>query len=125
MAQIAPESWPLISLEFHPSVRWLDLHWNIPPYWAALDENETAPQKSHQEIPTRWLMWRKEMSPNWRSLDVSEAWAIEAATNSARFADLCEGLLEWLGEDAVAMTAAGYLKQWIHDGLITRVLNQG
>jgi hypothetical protein len=121
MAGIAPESWPQISLSFHPSVRWLDLHWNIPPYWVALDADNIPPEKAFQQIPGRWLMWRRDMSPNWRSLEVTEAWAIQAAYNGASFAELCEGLLEWLGEDTVAITAAGYLKQWIHESLITGI----
>lgn len=121
MAQVAPEYWPQITLAFHPSVRWLDLQWNIPPYWVAMDENKPPPEKQYEDTPTRWLMWRRDTSPNWRSLEVTEAWAIEAAKNRASFAELCEGLLEWLGEDAVAMTAAGFLKQWIHEGLIVQI----
>ena len=121
MVQIAPAAWPQIQLSFHPSVRWLDLYWNVAPYWLALDQHESPPEKQRAEIPTRWLMWRKAMSPNWRSLEVTEAWAIEAALNGTNFAGLCEGLLEWLGEETVAITAVGFLKQWIHDELITDV----
>lgn len=121
MAQVAPETWPSLTFKFHPSVRWLDLKSNAAPYWIALDKKEVLPQKIVEEIPTRWLMWRKDMKPNWRSLDVAEAWAIEAAVNSANFAELCEGLLEWIGENEVAMSAASYLKQWIHDEMVVQV----
>ncbi len=121
MAQIDPAAWPTLKFDFHPSMRWLDLNWNVPPYWVALDKDEELPPKQRGEYPTRWLMWRKELSPNWRSLDVSEAWAIEAAAQGANFAELCEGLLEWIGEDAVAVTAAGFLKQWIVDELLIEV----
>ncbi len=121
MAELDPALWPSVSLNFHPSVRWLDLNWNVPPYWAKLDKDAEMIDKEWQETPTRWLMWRKELKPNWRSLDVSEAWAVEAATNGSNFAELCEGLLEWIGEDAVAMTAASYLKQWIHDDMMVSI----
>jgi len=121
MAQIAPENWPQLTFQFHDSVRWLDLYSNAAPYWVALDSNKQLPGKHFDEIPTRWLMWRKGMSPNWRSLEVAEAWTIEAAFNGINFAQLCEGLLEWIGEDQVAITAAGFLKQWIHDELIVQV----
>ena len=121
MAQVDPESWPQLTFKFHESVRWLDLKGNVAPYWAALDKNEELPAKHSDDVPTRWLMWRKGMSPNWRSLDIAEAWAIEAAFNGADFAELCEGLLEWIGEESVAMTAAGLLKQWIHDELIIQL----
>ncbi len=124
MAQIAASDWPQLTFRFQPSLRWLDLYWNIPVYWVALDEEaDPLPPKQRDDYPTRWLMWRKHLSPHWRSLDVAEAWAIEAAANGANFATLCEGLLEWIGEDAVAITAAGYLKQWIHDDLMAQVLH--
>ena len=125
MAQLDPASWPGLSFSFHASLRWLDLHCNVAPYSVALEEAQPAPEKTCDEIPVRWLMWRRDMSPNWRSLDVAEGWAIEAAFNGANFSGLCEGLLEWLGEDMVAVTAAGYLKQWIHDELITELKLQG
>ena len=121
MAQLSPELWPQIKIRLHPSVHWLDLYWNVPPYWMALDNDKPLPEKHMDDIPTRWLMWRKEMSPNWRSLDVAEAWAVEAANNGANFAELCEGLLEWVGADSVAITAAGYLKQWINDTLVVKI----
>jgi hypothetical protein len=121
MASISPESWPHMTFQFQPSVQWLDLHWNVPSYWVAVDNNETPPPKQREEIPTRWLMWRKVMSPNWRSLDVAEAWSIEAAINGANFAELCEGLLEWFGDESVAVTAASYLKQWLHDETIVDI----
>lgn len=121
MAGIDPESWPLLKFQFHPTMKWLDLNWNIPPYWVAVDSDSELPEKLLEEIPTRWLMWRKGMSPHWRSLDVSEGWAIEAAANGATFSDICEGLLEWIGAESVAITAAGFLKQWIHDELVIAV----
>ena len=121
MAEIQPEAWPLLRLQFHPSLRWLDLNWNVVAYWVALDNKDQLPAKNHHETPTRWLLWRQLMSPHWRSLDVAEAWAIQAAVQGASFAELCEGLLEWIGQETVAVTAAGYLKQWIHDELIVAV----
>lgn len=121
MSALDPEMWPQVALKFHPSMRWLDLHWNVPPYWAAKDRDEDSVEILSTETPTRWLMWRKNLKPNWRSLQTPEAWAIEAAFNGSNFAELCEGLLEWLGEDAVAMAAASYLKQWIHDDMIISI----
>ena len=121
MAEIPPEHWPQMHFQFHPSVSWLDLYCNVPPYWVAVEEKQELPQKQCEEIPTRWLMWRKKLSPNWRSLDTAEAWAIEKALEGANFAELCEGLLEWYGEDQVALTAAGLLKQWMADGMVTAI----
>lgn len=122
MASVPPSLWPQITIHFQSSVRWIDLKWNIPPYWLALDENQKTPPKQHEIIPTRWIMWRKDFSPNWRSLEAPEAWALEAAMKGEEFSRICEGLLEWYGEELVAMTAAGYLKQWIQDEMIMNII---
>ena len=121
MAQVPPESWATLTMEFKPALQWLDLYWNVCPYSVAIDAGEPPPEPHRDEIPVRWLIWRKNRNPNWRSLDVHEAWAIEAAHQGANFAEICEGLCEWLSEDQVAMTAAGFLKQWIDDELVVKV----
>ncbi len=121
MAKVPPKSWPTLTLEFKPALQWLDLHWNVCPYSVAIDAGETTPEPQREEIPLRWLLWRKNRNPNWRSLDVHEAWAIEAAHQGTNFAEICEGLCEWISEDQVAMTAAGLLKQWIDDELVASI----
>lgn len=56
-----------------------------------------------------------------RSLSAHEAWAFESAQQGANFAELCEGLLEWISQDQVAIIAAGFLRQWINDELVTTI----
>ena len=121
MAGIEPEDWPLLGFEFQPAVLWLDLYWNVPQIESALDNDLEAPQREYSDIPQRWLLWRREFKTHWRSLEVHEAWAIEQATAGASFAEICEGLLEWVDAEQVALVAAGFLKQWISDQLLLRV----
>lgn len=121
MAEVPPSAWPSVRVKFISAMCWLDMHWNACPYWAALDKDEPLPEIQHQDHPLRWIIWRKDRDPFWRSLDVHEAWAVEVATNGANFAELCEGLCEWISEDQVALVAAGFLKQWISDDLIAQI----
>jgi len=121
MARVPQQAWPGIQVRFVTAMRWLDCYWNVCPYWAALDRGDKLPEICCEDYPLRWLIWRKDRDPYWRSLEVHEAWAIEAAQNGASFAELCEGLCEWISEDAVAITAAGLLKQWISDDLVVRI----
>ena len=121
MAQVPPEAWPRLTIQFKPAMKWLDLHWNACPYADAIDKAETPPTPHRDDIPVRWLLWRKNRNPNWRSLQVHEAWAIEAAHLGNNFAEICEGLCEWVSADQVAITAAGFLKQWISDELVAGV----
>jgi hypothetical protein len=121
MAQIAAETWPALTFEFKTAMRWLDLYWNVPQIEHALDSGEPAPDKHRSEFPLRWLLWRRDFKTYWRSLEVHEAWALEQAVDGANFADICAGLLEWIDAEQVALTAAGFLKQWIGDQLVIRL----
>lgn len=118
MAQVPAAAWAGIRFEFIPALRWLDLLWNVAVIENAVDKGDIMPEKQRAEHPLRWLMWRYQMKTHWRSLEVHEAWALESAVKGANFADICEGLLEWIDEQQVAITAAGFLKQWVSDQLV-------
>lgn len=118
MAQVAPEDWPLLTFRFKPAMQWLDMYWNVPAIENAVDNATTPPHKQRAEFPQRWLLWRRDLKIHWRSLEVHEAWALEQAVAGANFAAICEGLLEWIDAEQVALVAAGFLKQWVSDQLV-------
>jgi hypothetical protein len=121
MAGLPAEAWPALHFEFIAALRWLDLYWNVPQIESALDSGESLPEVQASTLPQRWLLWRRDFKTHWRSLEVHEAWAIEQAAGGANFAEICEGLLEWIDAEQVALVAAGFLKQWIGDQLLTRL----
>jgi hypothetical protein len=152
MAGIPPSAWPGMRFRFHSSVRRLNLRWNVPPIWKAINQNlddengascrgETSatpsssdgrhdkdepskmnvPALTADEYPQSWLIWREALKTYFRSLPVDEAWAIDTAVAGGTFAEICEGLVEWIDAQNVASHAAGLLKQWIADGLINKV----
>ena len=121
VAVIPPQNWPGLRFEFQPALVWLDLHWNVAQIESACEKGETIPPPAREEYPIRWLLWRQELKTYWRSLDVDEAWAIEQAADGANFAAICEGLLEWIDSEQVALRAAGFLRQWVTDGLLVRI----
>jgi hypothetical protein len=118
IAALPPEAWPELGFRFKPAMRWLDLYWNVPPIENALDGGAEPPPKQRGEHPRRWLLWRRDLKTHWRSLEVHEAWAIEQAVAGADFAAICEGLLEWIDAEQVALVAAGFMKQWIGDQML-------
>ncbi|MBT8434437.1 MAG: DNA-binding domain-containing protein [Gammaproteobacteria bacterium] len=123
MATVPVDAWPGLTLKFKPALIWLDLLWNVPLIENALDSGTRVPQKQRDDFPRRWMLWRRELKIQWRSLEVHEAWAIEQAANGANFAAICEGLLEWIDEQQVALAAAGLLKQWVGDQLVLKLDN--
>ncbi len=121
LAAMPPEQWPDMRLRFCPALQRLDLEWNIPLLWAALDRNEEVPEPQRQEYPVGWILWRQDLVPGWRRLDVDEAWALDMALQGVRFSEICEGLLEWVDEAHAPVRAAGFLKTWVGHGLVEQV----
>ena len=119
LAALPPESWALARFTLRAAVQRLDLHWNIPAVWRALEAQETPPELARGEEPQGWVLWRQDLNTHWRSLGEDEAWALDAVREGKSFAELCEGLCRWHEESAVALQAASYLKLWLNDGLIT------
>jgi len=132
MAGIPPQAWPGMRFRFHSSVRRLNLRWNVAPIWKAVKQNIDAEESGAQpltdvpapvseEFPRAWLIWRQDLRTYFRSLPVDEAWAIDTAIAGGAFAEICDGLTEWIDAQIVASHAAGLLKQWITDCLIAEI----
>ena len=115
---IPGESWPGMRLRLHPSVQFLDLRWNVPGLWNAIQQEQ---QPVAADYPQTWVIWRHGLQSFFRSAPVDEAWALDALGEGLCFAMLCAGLCEWIDEEHVAAHAALLIRRWVTDGLIARV----
>jgi hypothetical protein len=121
IASVAAQEWPSIRPRPVRASRRLDLHWNVPSLWWALERGEPVPRPERNPRPRAWLLWRKGLGIHWRSLEDEEAWAIDACRDGASFGEVCAGLAERLGEGRAPMRAASLLKQWVTDGVIASI----
>ena len=121
LTQFPPELWADLAFELHPSTRRIDLSWDVPKLWQAIEEEQPPVEPEKNEYPIGWLIWRHELITHYRSLDVDEAWAIDAALDGASFTMICEGLCEWIDEINAAERAAGFLATWVNEGLVVAV----
>jgi hypothetical protein len=121
MASVRPESWPGLRFDFHPSLQRIELQWNAPAIWNAVDSEQPLPEPEQAEYPVGWMVWRQGLRIYFRSLSVDQAWMLDALRDGQAFAEVCEGLTEWIDAQHVAMHAAGLLKQWLEDGLIAHI----
>ncbi len=121
MATIPPDQWPHLTFGLHPSLRHLELAWNVAAMRSAADEDRDPPAPERSDQPVPWIIWRQQLRQFYRSLADDESWMLDQTQSGDNFAALCEGLCKWKGESEVAIHAAGLLKQWITDGLITRI----
>ena len=124
------EVWPEITIRFHPSVRYLDYHWNILDLWRAVRDKDTIPAPQALPDTSCCLIWRQALTTRYRTLDADEAAALKAATKGASFAQLCELLMSLTPysdhqaddyEVNIALRGAGLLKTWITEGLIVQL----
>jgi hypothetical protein len=121
MAAVAPGHWPGLTFALHPSVQRVDLRWNAPALWNAARQNEPLPEPAAQPYPVGWVLWRQDLQVYFRSLSVDQAVMLDALRDGRTFAEICEGLTEWIDARNVALHAAGLLRQWLEDGLISEI----
>lgn len=119
---IPPENWASMQFKLNPTLQRLELHWNVTELWQAIDEEQEPFPPEQFEIPVSWEIWRKsDLRTYYRSLDVDEAWALDAAKEGASFAEICGGLNEWIDEQNAPQRAASFVARWCDDELITAV----
>lgn len=122
VAAVPPESWPQMCLLLQPALRRLNLRWNAPALCQAQEAEQELPPAEQSEEVVHWLLWRDaELDIRWRSLGDDEAAALDAVVDGASFGEICELLCQWVEPEDAAMHAAGLLKRWIFDGLVTEL----
>ena len=121
LAALPSEQWPTVNFVLHPCVNLLSLRTNAPAFRRASDAGEALPEVALAEAPLSWLIWRREYTTCFRSLSEPEAWALRAVQENTNFSTLCEGMSEWFDPEQAAPQAAGFLRRWVDDQLITEV----
>jgi hypothetical protein len=124
IAQIAPEDWATLRFDWSPSVRVLELEWNVPEIWKAVTErgaSDSAATPDPRLEPASWLIWRRDLQIYFRELSPEEATAIAGSRAGQTFGELCVALCEHLDETEAAGQAAGFLRGWVQSGLIVGV----
>jgi hypothetical protein len=121
MAGLPPEAWSSASLIVHPSVRRLDSCWDAPRLWQVLtsdDPSEIIPARSE---PVPWLIWRRELTTQFRSMSVDEQTAFDAMVDGASLDAVCVALGTRISEEEVPLRFASLLKGWIAEEIVSGI----
>jgi len=122
LVTIAPADWAGLRLQFHPSVQYLELRTNAQALFKALADEQAPPQPALLDRPQPWLLWRQDLKTQYRSLDPSETGALAVVRAGGTFGEMCETLCQWQDAEAVPLLAAGMLKRWIVEDMLTALL---
>jgi hypothetical protein len=121
MASLPPAEWPELRVTCVPSVQRVTLASNSLALWRAVKDEEALPVSEVLDVPQLCLVWRHGLQGQFRTLAADEAQALVGMTEHGwTFAELCVSLAH-LDEQAAAQ-AAGWLKQWLSEGLLQREL---
>lgn len=120
LGSVAGDEWPYIQFSLHPSFQIHEFHYNAPQILHALmEQREQIPEVKQNESPLNWIVWRFEMNSYFESITPEQLWMIEALQTQSTFAQICEGLCQWIDEEQVAQYAAGSLRNWIEKGIFS------
>jgi len=119
MESLNPQLWGDLTFGLQPSLTILKLNWNAPQIWRALTEHEPPPAPVQQA--GFWFVYRQpDLVSGWRSASALEVAAIQAVDRGLSFAELCEELCNLTDDiDAVPLTAATFLRDWVSQGLLS------
>lgn len=112
------DSFGELQVEFHPSLRVLQLEWDVPKLWQDI-ENEAKPRAPIKSIEINtWILWREDLQCCFRSLTKIEALILNLFQQNYNFAEVCETLCETLSEEEIPKAILSFLQKSLQDKLI-------
>ena len=120
IASLAAGEWPALQVQLLPCVQRLPLRYNSLALWQAAKAGVEFPPSEQLSEQKLCLLWRQQLVSQYRSLGSTEAAALLGmCVEGWSFAQLCEQLAASHADDA-PLIAAGWLKQWLSEGLLQR-----
>lgn len=137
MLTIPPAAWESMRVQLHPAVRRLDLHWNVMMIREQLLQEQTKKTKQkqpkqqekpkslrpqYQSTAVPWVLWRQHFCVHYTLLTQQAARALDFIHQGCSFAEMCVHLAEDMSEEKAGYYAASMLKNWLNDGLISKII---
>jgi hypothetical protein len=118
---LAEVDWDSATLTFTPTLRTSTVQTNSTAIWSALSAGGTPPAVELLHQPATVIVWRKELTSCFRTLDATETDAMLHVQMGGTFGSLCAMLVEREGDEAGIRIAGECLARWMRDGLVVRV----
>ena len=119
LAAIAPQDWPRLVFEPHPTAIRLTFTTNAADLWSALHGEAPPPKPRRLEEREAVIVWRQDFTARFRPLPPEEAMTWDEATKGMAFSVLCEMVATFAGTAGAELRAASYLKGWVDTGMLT------
>ena len=116
--------WDSATLHFTPTLRIGRVHTNSTAIWSAISAAGSPPPVEPLAQPGTVLVWRKEFTSCFRTLERNEAAALSFMREGGTFGSLCAALVDSEGDAAGAKLAGEFLARWLTDELIVGVAKE-
>lgn len=125
LGSVAAEAWARLVLVLHPTTARRRLQHNTLAIWHAIDQDQAPPAAERLSEPTELLVWRRELSPHFRSVGALEARALDMVLDGIGFSAVCECLAAEFPAADLAVEAGALLRRWVDDGLLSALHDPG
>ncbi|OOG64404.1 hypothetical protein B0E46_07015 [Rhodanobacter sp. B04] len=122
LAGVPADAWANLRLLPQNHLQILSTHHNVEAFRRAADRNDKRPRLHRHDTARHLLVWRQALTVHYRSIGLDELSALHGAIKGEPFAILCELLSEHHDPAEALPRMAGFLHQWLADGLISRCL---
>jgi hypothetical protein len=113
---VPSEEWPALRLRAHPAVAIVHSEWRIANVLHTVEQGEGWSDPEHEEASV--LVWRQNVLVHYRSLEPVERDALAAVSEGARFATICETVVDATEEPHHLALIGRLLARWLADGII-------
>jgi hypothetical protein len=121
LATLHDLDWETAILHFVPTLTIGRSLTNSAAIWSAIAQGDAPPAAQLLPQAGALLVWRRDLSPHFRSIEAHEQATLTLALAGRSFGALCATLVDELGEEAGAAIATELLRTWLGDGLITEI----
>jgi hypothetical protein len=118
LSTVPPDAWASLRLMLQKHLRVLTVTHNVDAFRRAADSGTERPRLRRFGHARRILVWRKETTVHYRTLDRDEWQVLSAALDGETFASLCERLAVHHDESAAMSRMVLLLQRWLEAGLI-------
>ena len=113
--------WDNAVLHLLPTLRMSSISTNCAAIWTAISDGHAPPAASRLDTPSAVRVWRKGLSPHFRTMDSIEQQALVMAIDGASFSSICGALAAGKGHAEAIEIAGALLVCWLQDGLLTAI----
>jgi hypothetical protein len=118
LATLGEVDWEAAILRFVPTLTIGRTLTNSAAIWSAIAQGNAPPAAQMLPRAGALLVWRRDLSPHFRSIEEDEQSMLTLALAGRPFGALCATLVDELGEEPGAAMATDLLRTWLGDGLI-------